>query len=84
MDRKDPAMPDEPTTRKPEVTDDRADPEERGGWFFGPDAVRVLVRAAWGAAGVSVLGLLLLGGVWWTLSGLGDILRAIEIVLRSK
>ena len=82
MVRKDPAM-DEPSTRKPEVTDDRADPAERSGWYFGPDAVDLLRRALWGAAGVGLLGLLLVGaGVWYLRDALG-ILRDIVVALKT-
>ena len=52
---------DEPRTRKPEVADDRAEPGVEGGWFAGKDAVGILRRALWGAAGVAGLGILLLG-----------------------
>ena len=76
---------DEPETQKrKEAADDRADPAERGGWFFGQDAVGVLRRALWGAAGVAGLGLLFMGaGVWYLREAL-HILRDIVLVLKGR
>lgn len=71
------------TERKQEVADDRAEPGLSGGFFLGADAVGVLRRALWGAAGAGGLGLLLLGAVALYLRELAAIGRAIEVVLRS-
>lgn len=67
MDREDPAMKD---AEKKEAGLDRAEPGVEGGWFAGKDAVGVLRRALWGAAGVAGLGLVLLGVCAWYLRAL--------------
>ena len=75
---------DEAKARKQEVAGDRADADTAGGFFLGTNALPVVRRFLWGVLGVGGLGVLLLGGVWWTLSGIGGILRAIEVVLRTR
>ena len=75
---------DEPRTRKEVANEDRADPEERGGWFFGPDAVRVLVRAFWGATLVSGLGILLLGTCAWYLREIVHAILDLAVAMKGK
>ena len=74
---------DEPRTRKEgAVGDDRAEPGVEGGWFAGKDAVAILRRALWGAAGVAGIGLLLAGAgvylLWEAVVVLRDICLALK------
>lgn len=73
---------DKPETRKEVAHEDRAEPGVEGGWFAGKDAVAILRRALWGAAGVAGLGLVLLGTVAFYIRELVATGRAIEQLLR--
>ena len=83
MDREDPAM-DNPETRKEVAHEDRADPDTGGGFYLGKNAVDLLRRALWGAAGVAFVGLVLAGTALWRFWNVPDFLKAIEQVLRSQ
>jgi len=77
-------MEERETRKEGAVADDRADPAERGGWFFGPDAVGVLRRAVRWALGVAGLWLLLAGVAIWRLWIVSDILRDIALALKGR
>lgn len=76
---------DKPETRKEgAVEDDKADPAERGGWFFGPDAVGVLRRGLRWGVGVAGIGCVLAGVAVWRLWVVSEILRDIALALKGR
>ena len=75
---------DKPETRKEVAHEDRADPDTGGGFYLGKNAVDLLRRALWGAAGVAFVGILLAGAGVWLLRDILAALIDIAIALKGR